>query len=110
MSGDERRPACRVCPSGHTGPRHDAMSGDTRQELLPKGWCRTCEAEVVIDGRPISEDESEWSHLRIDVEVGMGHAPGCWGDCGKHGCPVPEPCQVQIECGPVVLDLGAPDV
>lgn len=56
-----------------------------------------------MDGRPIVEDASEWSHMRLDMEVGMGHAHGCWGDCDKHGCPVPEPYQVQVECGPVTL-------
>ena len=76
-------------------------SGEREQPVM--GWCRTCEAEVVIDGRPISEDEAEWSHMRLDVEIGMGHAHGCLGDCDKHGCPVPEPYQVQVECGPAAF-------
>lgn len=84
------------------GERH-VPRPDHGEDAAVKGWCRKCEAEVVIDGRPVSEDESEWSHMRLDVVVGMGHAPGCWGDCGKHGCPVPEPQQELVECWPVTL-------
>lgn len=31
-------------------------------------------------------------------ETRSAHAEGCWGDCSKHGCPVPvqEPCDI---CG-----------
>lgn len=68
-----------------------------------RGWCGTCQAEVVVDGRPIVEDGSEWSHMRLEDGIGMDHDPGCWGDCHKHGCPVPVRIQEQVECGPVAL-------
>lgn len=51
-------------------------------------------------------DFGDDGHIADDgpaYEVGIGHAPGCWGECDRHGCPVPV--QVQADsrypCGPV---------
>lgn len=70
-----------------------------------RGHCADCRAEVEIDGRPGDAHESVWSHMREHVwlDVVPGHADGCYGDCDRHGCPVPVPeqrCDI-IECGPV---------
>lgn len=81
------------------------MTGEER------GWCGTCGEEVAIDGRELNEEATAWTHMRAErgITVGMGHALGCWGDCGKHGCPVPEPVETVdlVECGPVSsMDRG----
>lgn len=69
------------------------------------GFCVTCGREVSIDGRPGDEIGSAWSHMiERSVEVVVpGHAEGCWGNCARHGCPVPvlDLDRQLEECGPV---------
>jgi hypothetical protein len=45
-------------------------------------------------------------HIADDgPDTGMGHAPGCWGNCDRHGCPVPVQLDPRYPCGPVELEV-----
>lgn len=75
------------------------------------GRCGGC-GDLIPIYDVIEEGMYAGGHESVQVvrytETGSAHAPECYGDCNKWGCPYPVPIPVEYEapmpCGPVVFN------